>query len=105
MTSTWDEADSVFTISSDVDWGIGAVLTYDSRFTQDFDLVRLIGRGAYGRVFEAVKKIDGKHYAVKRIKLPANKQAREKVMREVIVSTLLNKLCYQVITFFSVLSV
>lgn len=81
MTSASNEADSVFTISSDV-------LTYDSRFTQDFILVRLIGRGAYGRVFEANKKIDGKHYAVKRIKLPANKEAREKVMREVIVSTL-----------------
>ena len=86
MTSTCEEA--IHTISADVDWKIGDSLTYDSRFIQDFVPERLIGRGAYGRVFEAIKKIDGKHYAVKRIKLPTNKEARGKVMREVTVSHL-----------------
>lgn len=59
---------------------------FHSRFLEDFEPVRLLGRGAYGRVFEARKRIDEKHYAVKRIKLPANKDARAKVMREVTVN-------------------
>lgn len=62
---------------------------FASRFLEDFELVRLLGRGAYGRVFEARKKIDEKHYAVKRIKLPSSKEARTKVMREVTVSDFL----------------
>lgn len=59
---------------------------YHSRFFEDFEPISLLGRGAYGRVFEARKRIDEKHYAVKRIKLPSNKDARAKVMREVTVS-------------------
>lgn len=59
---------------------------FNSPFSNDFELVRILGHGAYGRVFEARKRIDQKHYAVKRIKLPGNKEARSKVMREVTVS-------------------
>lgn len=80
MMSTIDEVDesSDQRLSSDSS-------VYDSRFLEDFEPVRLLGRGAYGRVFEARKQIDQKHYAVKRIKLPGNKDARAKVMREVTV--------------------
>ena len=58
---------------------------YESRFLEDFKPVSLLGRGAFGLVFEARKLIDEKHYAVKRIKLPSNKESRAKVMREVTV--------------------
>ena len=61
------------------------LLVYESRFLEDFEPVRLLGRGSFGRVFESRKRIDQKHYAVKRIKLPSNKEARAKVMREVTV--------------------
>ena len=60
-------------------------LFYESRFLEDFKPVSLLGRGAFGLVFEARKLIDEKHYAVKRIKLPSNKESRAKVMREVTV--------------------
>lgn len=78
---------------------------YSSRFLEDFELVRLLGRGAYGRVFEARKKIDEKHYAVKRIKLPSNKDARTKVMREVIVSYNNISKLYRDVSHFVYLSV
>ncbi|KAI9559366.1 hypothetical protein GHT06_016155 [Daphnia sinensis] len=56
---------------------------YTSRFLEDFKPVRLLGKGAFGLVFEARKRIDQKDYAVKRIKLPSDEEARAKVMREV----------------------
>lgn len=59
--------------------------SFTSRFLEDFEVIRLLGKGAYGRVFEARKRIDGIHYAVKRIKLPAKNGNRTKVMREVTV--------------------
>lgn len=58
---------------------------FKSRFIEDFEPVRLLGKGAYGLVFEAQKLIDRVHYAVKRIKLPSKKEDRVKVMREVTV--------------------
>lgn len=63
----------------------GGFSFYESRFLEDFKPVSLLGRGAFGLVFEARKLIDEKHYAVKRIKLPSNKESRAKVMREVTV--------------------
>ncbi len=79
--NTIDEADEPNTQHQQ-----GSPLVYESRFLEDFEPVRLLGRGAFGRVFEARKRIDQKHYAVKRIKLPGNKEARAKVMREVTVN-------------------
>ncbi|XP_011301839.1 eukaryotic translation initiation factor 2-alpha kinase [Fopius arisanus] len=54
-----------------------------SRYLTDFDPVDCLGKGGYGVVFEARKKIDHVNYAVKRITLPNNEDARERVMREV----------------------
>lgn len=71
-----------------------SLLNYESRFQEDFELVGLLGRGAFGWVFEARKNIDQKHYAVKRIKLPADKNARAKVMREVTVFLILTFLLW-----------
>lgn len=56
---------------------------YISRYSSDFDSIRRLGRGGFGIVFEAKNKIDDCNYAVKRICLPLEKEARERVMREV----------------------
>lgn len=56
---------------------------YVSRYSSDFDSIQRLGRGGFGIVFEAKNKIDDCHYAVKRICLPLEKEARERVMREV----------------------
>lgn len=83
--STIDETDEPSLTCSELNQQDGDSLFYESRFLEDFQPVSLLGRGAFGRVFEARKLIDQKHYAVKRIKLPSNKEARAKVMREVTV--------------------
>ncbi|KAG1684920.1 Eukaryotic translation initiation factor 2-alpha kinase [Nymphon striatum] len=54
-----------------------------SRYETDFKVVRCLGKGGFGKVFEAKNNIDDCHYAVKRICLPNRENAREKVMREV----------------------
>lgn len=84
--STIDETEEPSSTSSvETNQWDGGFSFYESRFLEDFHPVSLLGRGAFGRVFEARKLIDQKHYAVKRIKLPSNKEARAKVMREVTV--------------------
>ncbi|EFX66749.1 hypothetical protein DAPPUDRAFT_331794 [Daphnia pulex] len=83
--STIDETDEPSLTFSELNQQDDDSLFYESRFLEDFQPVSLLGRGAFGRVFEARKLIDQKHYAVKRIKLPSNKEARAKVMREVTV--------------------
>ncbi|XP_069833323.1 eukaryotic translation initiation factor 2-alpha kinase 3 [Dendropsophus ebraccatus] len=56
---------------------------YVSRYLTDFEPIRCLGRGGFGVVFEARNKVDDCNYAIKRIRLPNRKLAREKVMREV----------------------
>ncbi|XP_037946687.1 eukaryotic translation initiation factor 2-alpha kinase [Teleopsis dalmanni] len=56
---------------------------FSSRFQGDFELMRCLGRGGFGVVFEAKNKIDDCKYAVKRITLPNKKESRDRVMREV----------------------
>ena len=56
---------------------------YESRFLQDFEPQECLGKGGFGIVFKARNKMDSCSYAVKRILLPHNKSAREKVLREV----------------------
>jgi serine/threonine protein kinase len=85
MMSTIDETDEPSLTFSELNQQDDDSLFYESRFLEDFQPVSLLGRGAFGRVFEARKLIDQKHYAIKRIKLPSNKEARAKVMREVTV--------------------
>ncbi|XP_052275807.1 uncharacterized protein LOC127875045 isoform X2 [Dreissena polymorpha] len=43
--------------------------TFNSRFCEDFTMIKVLGKGAFGVVFEAEKKIDLQRYAVKRIKV------------------------------------
>ena len=56
---------------------------YVSRFLTDFNLVRCLGRGGFGVVFEVKNKLDDCNYAIKRILLPSKKESRDRVMREV----------------------
>ncbi|XP_018421606.1 PREDICTED: eukaryotic translation initiation factor 2-alpha kinase 3 [Nanorana parkeri] len=56
---------------------------YVSRYLTDFEPIRCLGRGGFGVVFEARNKVDDCNYAIKRIRLPNRRLAREKVMREV----------------------
>ncbi|XP_059472098.1 eukaryotic translation initiation factor 2-alpha kinase [Neocloeon triangulifer] len=56
---------------------------FSSRYLDDFEQIRCLGKGGFGVVFEAKKKIDDCHYAVKRIKLPNRKESQDRVMREV----------------------
>lgn len=56
---------------------------YSSRFLEDFDLIRCLGKGGFGVVFEVRNKLDDCNYAVKRILLPTKQESRERVLREV----------------------
>ncbi|TMS36818.1 hypothetical protein L596_003896 [Steinernema carpocapsae] len=57
--------------------------TFHSKFLQDFDPVKCLGRGGFGIVFECKNKLDECSYAVKRIAVSDNKAAKERVRREV----------------------
>ncbi|XP_011135236.1 eukaryotic translation initiation factor 2-alpha kinase isoform X2 [Harpegnathos saltator] len=56
---------------------------YESRYLKDFEPVDCLGKGGYGVVFEAKNKIDYCNYAIKRISIPNNENAKERAMREV----------------------
>lgn len=56
-------------------------ILYSSRYLQEFQPVQCLGKGGFGVVFEARKKFDDCHYAVKRISLTNKEEAR--VLREV----------------------
>lgn len=43
---------------------------FTSRYINDFDTLRCLGKGGFGVVFEVKQKIDECHYAIKRITLP-----------------------------------
>ncbi|XP_034234770.1 eukaryotic translation initiation factor 2-alpha kinase [Thrips palmi] len=58
-------------------------ILYSSRYLQEFQPVQCLGKGGFGVVFEARKKFDDCHYAVKRISLTNKEEARERVLREV----------------------
>nr|CAH7751849.1 unnamed protein product [Callosobruchus chinensis] len=57
--------------------------TFTSRYMNDFDTVRCLGKGGFGVVFEVKKRIDECNYAIKRITLPNEPTKRDRVMREV----------------------
>lgn len=57
--------------------------SFVSRYLYDFDHELCLGKGGFGLVFQARKKVDDCRYAVKRISLPICNEAMEKVMREV----------------------
>ena len=67
-----------------------STVEFKSRFVEDFDFIRFLGKGAFGHVFEVRKRrYDKKFYAVKRIMKPANEVKDN--MREVTVSQLFSR--------------
>lgn len=51
--------------------------TVECRFQKDFEDIEEIGSGGFGQVFKAKHKIDGKTYAIKRVKYNTEKAVRE----------------------------
>ncbi|XP_047127931.1 eukaryotic translation initiation factor 2-alpha kinase 3 isoform X1 [Hydra vulgaris] len=56
---------------------------FSSRYITDFQHLECLGKGGFGVVFKAKKKIDDCEYAIKRIYLPRCEEAQEKMTREV----------------------
>ncbi|KAL3285701.1 hypothetical protein HHI36_000232 [Cryptolaemus montrouzieri] len=67
--------------------------TNRSRIHGEFEFIENIGEGAFGNVKKYKNKLDGRFYAIKRIKLnPSKKQIKNKILREV---QLLSRLCHE----------
>lgn len=77
---------------------LGENPNFESRFLSDFDMIQCLGKGGFGVVFEAKNKLDDCRYAIKRIMLPARKENRDRVMREV--KTLANCEHQNIVRFF-----
>ncbi|KAJ2815705.1 eukaryotic translation initiation factor 2-alpha kinase, partial [Coemansia furcata] len=64
-----------------------------SRYRTDFEEVEFLGKGGFGSVVKARNKIDGRYYAIKKIKLDArDTEGNKKIFREV---TTLSRLHHQ----------
>lgn len=62
-----------------------------SRLQTEFEVLKWLGKGAFGDVFKVRNKLDGCVYAIKRIELnPKNKQLNKKITREVKLLSRLN---------------
>ena len=56
-----------------------------SRYHTDFEEIEFLGKGAFGDVLKVRNKLDGRYYAIKRIKLnPADVAENRKILREVL---------------------
>ncbi|KAI0496268.1 hypothetical protein KFK09_022582 [Dendrobium nobile] len=61
-----------------------------SRYLNDFEEIHSLGRGGFGHVVLCKNKLDGRHYAVKKIRLKdRNPHVNEKILREVATLSLL----------------
>ena len=49
--------------------GGNSVIRTPSRYREEFEEIDQLGEGGFGSVFEAVNKLDGKRYAVKKVML------------------------------------
>ncbi|XP_077285683.1 eukaryotic translation initiation factor 2 alpha kinase Gcn2 isoform X2 [Arctopsyche grandis] len=62
-----------------------------SRIKNEFEIMKWLGKGAFGDVLKVKNKLDGGCYALKRIELnPKNKQLNKKITREVKLLSRLN---------------
>ncbi|KAF9430611.1 hypothetical protein BGZ76_000773 [Entomortierella beljakovae] len=71
-----------------------------SRYRSDFEEIEFLGRGGFGEVVKARNKLDGRFYAIKKIKLdPKDNLTNRKILREV---TTLSRLHHQfVVRYFT----
>ncbi|KAF9293703.1 hypothetical protein BGZ74_011586 [Mortierella antarctica] len=71
-----------------------------SRYRSDFEEIEFLGRGGFGEVVKARNKLDGRFYAIKKIKLdPKDNATNRKILREV---TTLSRLHHQfVVRYFT----
>ena len=58
----------------------------------DFEELNLLGKGAYGAVYKARNRLDGREYAIKKIRLSSSAENDEKTLREI---TALSRLSHQ----------
>ncbi|ORY47322.1 kinase-like protein [Rhizoclosmatium globosum] len=71
-----------------------------SRYQEDFEEIRPLGKGGFGQVWCVKNKLDGMEYAVKRVKLKAKESGGvEKILREVKVQARLSH--QNVVRYFS----
>lgn len=57
---------------------------HNSRYLSDFEEIRSLGRGGFGHVVLCTNKLDGRHYAIKKIRLKdKDLNVNEKILREV----------------------
>ncbi|PWN39467.1 Serine/threonine-protein kinase [Ceraceosorus guamensis] len=61
-----------------------------SRYESDFQELELLGKGAYGAVFAAQNRLDGRKYAIKKIKLSSSVENDERTLREITALSRLN---------------
>jgi len=55
-----------------------------SRYKSDFEEMEFLGRGGFGEVVKARNKLDGRYYAIKKVKLnPKDNMTNRKILREV----------------------
>ncbi|SNX86378.1 related to GCN2 - ser/thr protein kinase [Melanopsichium pennsylvanicum] len=54
-----------------------------SRYLSDFEEVEFLGKGAFGSVVKARNRLDGRFYAVKKIKLSSSPDEDERTLREI----------------------
>lgn len=64
--------------------GLGAQhASFTSRYLSDFEEVEFLGKGAFGSVVKARNRLDGRFYAVKKIKLSSSPDEDERTLREI----------------------
>ncbi|OQV16559.1 Eukaryotic translation initiation factor 2-alpha kinase 1 [Hypsibius exemplaris] len=58
----------------------GHFVVMPSRYQEEFEELKLIGHGGFGRVYQARHRVDGQEYAVKKVPLP-RKSSRENILK------------------------
>lgn len=77
--------------ASDIHFHLVPALGGQSRIQNEFEILKWLGKGAFGDVLKVRNKLDGGVYAIKRIKLnPKNRQLNRKITREVKLLSRLN---------------
>eukprot|EP00163_Fabomonas_tropica_P032744 TRINITY_DN8347_c0_g1_i1.p1 TRINITY_DN8347_c0_g1~~TRINITY_DN8347_c0_g1_i1.p1 ORF type:complete len:1167 (-),score=212.58 TRINITY_DN8347_c0_g1_i1:97-3597(-) len=58
-------------------------MTFMSRYYSDFDELEKLGSGAFGTVFRVRNTLDGREYAMKKVRLPSDARTKQRVINEV----------------------